>query len=149
MTITLSCDIRIASDRARFSMRFVRMGLVPELASTKLLAHIVGFNQAIELMLTGKTIDAQEADRIGLVNRVVPHDRLMDEALALAAEIAFNPTESLLVIKSLAWTNLGEPDIGEVMAREAKELLAAAQRPAFREAVTAFMEKRRPDFHKA
>jgi enoyl-CoA hydratase/carnithine racemase len=64
LTITLACDARIASDRARFSMRFIRMGMVPELASTKLLPLIVGFSRALELMLTGKTIDAKEAERI-------------------------------------------------------------------------------------
>ncbi|MDI6857718.1 MAG: enoyl-CoA hydratase-related protein [Dehalococcoidia bacterium] len=148
MTMTLNCDARIASDRARFSMRFIRVGIVPELASTMLLAHIVGFHHAMELMLTGKTIDAQEADRIGLVNRVVPHESLMDEAVALAQEMADNDTELLLAVKKLAWTNLTEPDIRKIMTRESEELLAGTQRPAFREAVMAFMEKRKPDFHR-
>jgi 2-(1,2-epoxy-1,2-dihydrophenyl)acetyl-CoA isomerase len=148
LTMTLSADVRIASDRARFSMRFVRMGIIPELASTKLLPLIVGFNRALELMLTGKTIDAQEAERIGLVSRVVPHDRLMEEAVALAADVAFNPTESLQAIKKLTWTNLVESDLQKVMTSEGQELLAAALRPAFGEAVNAFLEKRQPDFHK-
>ena len=148
LTMTLSADVRIASDRARFSMRFVRMGLIPELASTKLLPLIVGFNRALELMLTGKTIDAQEAERIGLVSRVVPHDQLLEEAVTLAADIAFNPTESLLVIKKLTWAHLAETDIGKVMVSEGTELLAATARPAFGEAVSAFLEKRQPDFHK-
>lgn len=147
LTITLSCDVRIASDRARFSMRFVRIGLIPELASTKLLPLIVGFSRALELMLTGKTIDAQEAERIGLVSRVVPHDRLMDEAVALASDIAFNPTESLFAIKKLTWANLLETDIHKVMTSEGQELMAAALRPSFREAVNAFLEKRQPNFH--
>jgi enoyl-CoA hydratase/carnithine racemase len=147
LSITLSCDVRIASDRARFSMRFVRIGLIPELASTKLLPMIVGFSRALELMLSGKTIDAQEADRIGLVSRVVPHDRLMDEAIALAADFAFNPTESLLGIKRLTWSNLVECDLRQVMASEAQELMAAALRPSFKEAVNAFLEKRQPNFH--
>lgn len=149
MTITLSCDVRIASDRARFSMRFVRMGIVPELASTKLLPLIVGFNSALELMLSGKTIDATEAERIGLVNRVVPHDRLMDEAIETATQIAANPTDVLRVIKDLTWQHLGETDLQKIMANEGRELLAATARPAFREAVSAFMEKRQPDFHKS
>jgi enoyl-CoA hydratase/carnithine racemase len=147
LTFTLSCDVRIASDRARFSMRFVRIGLIPELASTKLLPMIVGFNRALELMLTGKTIDAQEAERIGLVSRMVPHDRLMQEAVALAGDIAFNPTDSLFAIKKLTWASLVETDLQKVMTREAEELMAAALRPSFREAVNAFLEKRQPDFH--
>jgi enoyl-CoA hydratase/carnithine racemase len=148
LTITLSCDARIASDRARFSMRFIRMGIIPELASTKLLPLIVGFSRALELMLTGKTIDAAEAERIGLVSRMVPHEKLMDEAAALAADMASNPTESLAVIKRLTWQHIGESDLRKIMVEEGTELLAATQRPAFREAVNAFMEKRQPDFHK-
>jgi len=147
LTITLSADVRIASDRARFSMRFVRIGLIPELASTKLLPMIVGFSRALELMLTGKTIDAPEAERIGLVSRVVPHDRLMEEAVSLASDIAFNPTESLLSIKKLTWASLVETDIHKVMTDEANELMAAAMRPSFAEAVNAFLEKRQPNFH--
>lgn len=149
LTITLSTDVRIASDRARFSMRFVRMGLIPELASTKLLPMMVGFSRAMELMLTGKTIDAQEAERLGLVSRVVPHDRLLDEAVALGAEIAFNPTESLFAIKRLAWNSLCDTDIRRVMTLEAEELMKAATRPSFSEAVNAFLQKRQPDFHKS
>jgi enoyl-CoA hydratase/carnithine racemase len=147
LTMTLSADVRIASDRARFSMRFVRIGLIPELASTKLLPMIVGFSRALELMLTGKTIDAQEAERIGLVSRVVPHDRLIDEAVALAGDIAFNPTESLFAIKKLTWAALLETDIHKVMTDESQELMAAALRPSFGEAVNAFLEKRQPNFH--
>jgi enoyl-CoA hydratase/carnithine racemase len=149
LTITLSCDARIASDRARFSVRFVRVGLVPELASTKLLPLIVGLNRALELMLTGKTIDAAEAERIGLVSRVVPHEKLMDEAVALAAEMASNPTELLQTIKRLTWQHIGEGDLLKIMIAESTELRAAMQRPAFREAVNAFIEKRQPDFHKS
>jgi enoyl-CoA hydratase/carnithine racemase len=148
LTITLSCDARIASDRARFSVRFVRVGLVPELASTKLLPLIVGLNRALELMLTGKTIDAAEAERIGLVSRVVHHEKLMDEAVALAAEMASNPTELLQTIKRLTWQHIGESDLLKIMTAESTELRAAMQRPAFREAVNAFLEKRQPDFHK-
>jgi enoyl-CoA hydratase len=126
-------------------MRFIRVGIVPEIASTMLLAHIVGLHQGMELMLTGKTIDAAEADRINLVNRVVPHESLMDEAVGLAQEMADNDTELLLAVKKLVWTNLQEPDIKAIQTREAQELMAGTQRPAFREAVMAFMEKRKPD----
>ncbi len=127
MTMTLNCDARIASDKARFSVRFIRVGIVPELASTMLLTHIVGFHQAMELMLTGKTIDAQEADRINLVNKVVPHETLMDEAVGLAQDMADNDTELLLAVKKLAWTNLTEPDIRTIMMRERDELDAGTR----------------------
>ena len=148
LTIALPCDIRIASDQARLSMRFVRVGVTPELASTHILPHIVGLGQAMELMLSGKIISGEEAARIGLVNRVVPHDKLMEEAVATAQDIAFNPTESLLIIKKLTWQNLDEGDIMTLHQREGVEFAAAMERPAFKEAVRAFLEKRQPDFHK-
>ncbi len=148
LTITLPCDIRLASDQARLSMRFFRVGIFPELASTNLLSHIVGFGQAMELMLTGKIIEAEEAGRIGLVNRVVPQDKLLDEAVATAQEIAFNPAESVMAVKKMAWQNLDEGDISVIQQREGVELAAAIARPAFKEAVRAFLEKRQPDFNK-
>jgi enoyl-CoA hydratase/carnithine racemase len=148
LTMTLPCDVRIASDQARLSMRFVRVGVLPELASTRLLGQIVGVSQALELMLSGRIIDAAEAGRIGLVNRVVPHEQLMGVAMETAAEIAFNPAESLKVIKSMAWAHLEETSLEGVLKREDKEFAAAMQRPAFKEAVKAFLEKRPPDFHR-
>lgn len=149
LTWTLACDLRIASDQARLSMRFVRVGVIPELASTHILPHIIGLGPALELMLSGKFISAEEAERIGLVNRVVPHDKLMEEALTTAADIAFNPTESLLAVKSLTYQNLAGGDFATILEREQHEFSAALARPSFREAVNAFMEKRQPDFHKS
>ncbi|MCH8813854.1 MAG: enoyl-CoA hydratase/isomerase family protein [Chloroflexi bacterium] len=148
LTITLPCDVRIASEDARLAMRFIRIGVLPELASTKILAHIVGMTHALELMLSGRIIPAEEAGRIGLVNRVVPADRLMDEAMETAAEIAFNPADSIKAVKSMFWENLQEPTIEEAMKREGREFNAAMERPYFKEAVHAFLEKRQPDFHK-
>ncbi len=148
LTITLPCDVRIASENARLSMRFVRVGVLPELGSTRILVEIVGLGQALELMLSGRIIDAAEAGRIGLVNRVVPADRLMDVAEEVAAEIAFNPVESLAAIKRTVWANFGEPDLNQVMRREVEEFNLAMQRPYFKEAVRAFIEKREPDFHR-
>jgi len=149
LTMTLPCDVRIASEQARLSMRFVRIGVLPELASTRLLLHIVGLTQAMELMLSGRIIQAEEAGRIGLVNRVVPHEQLMEAALEMAAEIAFNPAESLAAIKRLVWENLTETELEEVWKRENREFAAAMQRPAFKEAVKAFLEKREPQFNRA
>ena len=148
LTITLPCDVRIASERARLSMRFVRVGVLPELASTRLLVEIVGLTQALELALSGRIIDGAEAGRIGLVNRVVPAEQLLDAAVETAAEIAFNPAESVAAIKRTIWANLTSTDIGEMMRREVEEFNQAMQRPYFKEAVRAFIEKREPDFHR-
>jgi enoyl-CoA hydratase/carnithine racemase len=129
-------------------MRFIRVGIVPELASTMLLTHIVGFHHAMELMLTGKTIDAQEADRIGLVNRVVPHESLTGRGGRSGAGDGGQRHRAAARVKKLAWTNLTSLDVKKIMTREGEQLAAGTQRPAFREAVMAFMEKRKPDFHK-
>ena len=148
LTYTLPCDVRIASDNAKLSMRFIRVGVLPELASTGILPHIVGVTQAMELMLTGRIIDAQEAGRIGLVNRVVPHEILLDTAVDTAAEIAFNPTENLAAIKRETWKNLLAGSYKEMMKNEVVEFNEAMNRPYFKEAVRAFLEKRQPEFHK-
>ena len=128
-------------------MRFVRVGVMPELASTYLLSHIVGVSHALDLSLSGRIISGEEAGRIGLVNRVVPAEKLLDEAIALAAEYAFNPSQSLSAIKRQIWHNLTNVDTREVMRGEMVEFVAAQRRPHFKEAVTAFREKREPDFH--
>ena len=148
LTITLGADVRIATPQARLSVRFVQVGVMPELASTYLLSHIVGVSQALELLLSGRIISGEEAGRLGLVNRVVEPDRLMEDAIATAAEFAFNPLESTLAIKKQVWENLTKVDVREVMREEMREFVAAQQRPYFKEAVSAFREKRDPDFHK-
>ena len=91
LTLTLCCDVRIASEQARLSARFVRIGLTPELGSTYFLPQITGLGVAAELILTGRIIDAAEAGRVGLVNRVVPRDALEKEAMAFAADVASRP----------------------------------------------------------
>jgi 2-(1,2-epoxy-1,2-dihydrophenyl)acetyl-CoA isomerase len=147
LTMTLSCDVRIASDQARFSARFVRIGLTPELASSFLLPQIVGLGNAMELIMTGKIIDADHAYRIGLVSKVVPHEKLMEEALAVADEIAFNPTQQLRWAKQLVYANVVNNDIRGVQLAESVIFAAAGRTDAAREAARAFVEKREPRFH--
>jgi len=148
LTITLPCDVRIASRQARLSMRFIRVGVLPELASTFILPHIVGLGNALELMLSGRIISGEEAGRIGLVNRVVDGDRLLEEAIATAAEIAFNPTESHRVIKRETWEFVTQGGVlSDIIAKEGREFYASQKRPYFKEAVRAFIEKREPRFH--
>jgi len=88
LTLSLLCDIRVASQSARMSMRFTQIGLIPEAASPLLLPRIVGLANALDLSLTAKTIDASEAYRIGLVNYLVPDDQLMSKAMEIAESIA-------------------------------------------------------------
>jgi enoyl-CoA hydratase/carnithine racemase len=90
-TITLTCDIRLASERAKFSLAFVRIGVTPELCSTFFLPRLIGYGKAAELIFTARTFDAHEALEIGAVNQVVPHHRLMSEAKKMAQQIASMP----------------------------------------------------------
>jgi 2-(1,2-epoxy-1,2-dihydrophenyl)acetyl-CoA isomerase len=90
-TVTLTCDIRLASERAKFSCAFVRIGVTPEFCSTYFLPRLIGYGKAAELVFTARPFDAQEALEIGAVNRVIPHQRLIPEAKKIARQIASMP----------------------------------------------------------
>ena len=94
-TVTLTCDIRLASERATFSGAFVRIGLTPELCSTYFLPRLIGYGKAAELIFTARPFDAHEALEIGAVNRVFPHNRLMPEAKKMAKQIASMPSTAV------------------------------------------------------
>jgi 2-(1,2-epoxy-1,2-dihydrophenyl)acetyl-CoA isomerase len=147
LTLALPCDVRIASDTARLSIRFIKVGLIPELGSTRLLAQIVGLGHATEMCLTGRFVEAEEALRMGLVSRVVPGDQLLDAALAKASEIANNPAQAVMMIKELLAKNPTEPDLDAVMEREQVRDEIARRLPDHREAIAAFREKREPRFN--
>lgn len=147
LTMILPFDVRIASTRAQFSIRFVKMGLMPELGSTRLLAQIVGLGNSTDMCLTGRMVAADEALRIGLVSAVTEPDDLFDVALAKATEIAGNPTRAVMMIKELLAKNPLDPDLESVMEREGLRDQIARRLPDHTEAVTAFMEKREPKFN--
>jgi enoyl-CoA hydratase/carnithine racemase len=148
LTMSLACDIRIASDQAKLSARFVRVGLTPECGSTRTLPQVAGMGNALFMALTGRIIDADEGLARGLVDRVVPHEKLMEEAMALAEEIAGNPPSSVWAAKRLIYANSVESDIRRVVAAEGDSLTNAQRSPEHAEAVKAFLEKRAPDFAK-
>ncbi len=147
LTLTLPMDIRIASEQARFSMRFIRMGITPEVASTTYLPQIVGLQNALDLILTARIIDAPEALRMGLVVRVVPGDQLMDAALAVASEIASNPLEQVMLGKRMVHQHMVEQDIDAVVADEDRAIISSYKGAAHKEAVRAFLEKRPAQFN--
>jgi enoyl-CoA hydratase/carnithine racemase len=139
------CDIRIASSTARFAESFVKVGIVPGDGGCWLLPRVVGASMAAELALTGDTIDAAEALRIGLVSRVVAPEALLDTALALAGRIAANPPQVLRWTKQL----LQQARTGTLDAAldSAGMLQGQAHHTAdHAEAVAAFFEKRTPVF---
>jgi 2-(1,2-epoxy-1,2-dihydrophenyl)acetyl-CoA isomerase len=146
-TLPLACDLRIASENARVSMRFVRIGLTPELGSTQILAQVAGLANAAEMMLTGRIYDAQEALRLGVVSKVVPQDQLLPEALALADEIAFNPMQHVRWAKKMLHANAVNDNIRSVLQTEDEIFVQALRTPAFAEAGKAFVEKRDPVFN--
>ncbi len=145
-SMALACDIRIASDKARFGMVFVKRGIVPDAGGSFTLPRVVGFPRACEMILTGDTIDAAEADRIGLVNRVVPHDELMMAAKELAGKIAKNPPLAVQMAKASLYSSMTETDIIDQMKREEIAQAKLLNTEDFIEAATAFLEKREPHF---
>jgi 2-(1,2-epoxy-1,2-dihydrophenyl)acetyl-CoA isomerase len=136
----------IASDRARFAMAFVKMGLVPELASSHFLVQRMGLGRASEMCLTGKLYSGEEALKMGLADRLVPHDALMTEAIGLAREMAANPSPQLRWIKQLITENGVDTDLAAIQRREVAFLEKARVSAEHKEAVQAFLEKRAPDF---
>jgi len=146
LSLALGCDIRIASDRARFCMVFVKRGIVPDTAASFTLPRVVGLPKACELILTADPIDAAEADRIGLVNRVVPHDELLKTAKELAQRIAKNPPLAVAMAKADLYKAMEEKDIIKQMKREEKSQEVLLNTNDFQEAAVAFVEKREPVF---
>lgn len=146
MTMILPFDVIVASEKAKFGMFFIKMGLVPELASSHFLVQRMGFGRASEMCLSGRLYDAAEAHEAGLVDRLVPHDSLLDSTLALAGGIATNPDRQLRMIKSLLSANGCDSDLRAVQERETVDLRKCWKSPEHAEAVRAFLEKRPPKF---
>jgi 2-(1,2-epoxy-1,2-dihydrophenyl)acetyl-CoA isomerase len=145
VSLALACDYRIASDAASFSMAFVRIGLIPDAGSCYLLPRTVGMAKALELALLSEKVDAETALQIGLVNRVVPADRLMEEANALASKLAALPTAAIGMTKRI-FLEASRLSLAETMDREAVVQDQAAGTDDHIEGVMAFLEKRTPVF---
>lgn len=144
--VALSCDIRIASDRALFSMIFVKRAIVPDTGTTYLLPRLVGMGMACELAFTGDIIDAQEALRIGMVNRVVPHDDLMKAAKELATKIAKNPPITVRCAKRALYYGAINTDLTAQVDFESHLNQINSKTEDRIEGSKAFLEKREPQF---
>ena len=145
MGVAISCDIRIASEQAAFAEAFVRMGLIPGDGSCWQLPRLIGLSNTFLMQYTGQAVDGNEAFRMGLVSRVVPHDELMPAAMELATRLAHGATQSISLIKYLVQKST------HTDMRESLEIAHVAQEAAratedHKEAVRAFIDKRRPDF---
>jgi 2-(1,2-epoxy-1,2-dihydrophenyl)acetyl-CoA isomerase len=144
-SIALACDIRIAADGASFIEVFGRVGLVPDTGSSWLLPRLVGYARAAEMVFGADPVDATTAERIGLVNRVVPADQLHDEAHALAAKLASAAPLALALAKR-GLNRALESSLQEALEYEAQLQAIAGRSADHREGVAAFVEKRPPKF---
>jgi enoyl-CoA hydratase len=145
MELALMADLRVASERARFGELFVKRGLCCDVPGLARLASLVGRERAAELLFTGRLVEAEEALRLGLVSRVVPHEKLRDEAITLAARIAENPPLAVRRLKAGLRVAL-DPDFAELGRWVASSLAELFQTEDHREGVRAFLEKREPRY---
>jgi enoyl-CoA hydratase/carnithine racemase len=147
--LALASDIRLLSDRAKFAFLFTKVGLSgADMGACYLLPRIVGQGRAAELLFIGDTIDAQECFRIGLANRVVEHEKLLDETYALARRLRDGPVNALAVTKALL-VREADMDLVQALELEASEQARLMQAPDFTEGYQAFIGKRPPKFNQS
>jgi len=143
--LALGCDVRVASDKARMGAVFTKRGILPESGGTWMLPRLLGWAKAAELVFRGKILDAQEALALGLVNTVVPHEKLAEETRAWAEEIAGNAPLAVQAAKRLM--RLGLEETFEASVHHAYlQLLPLFGTEDFKEGVSSFLEKRPADF---
>ena len=143
--VALAADIRIASEKAVFGLTFIKRGIAPDTGVSYFLPRLVGTARACELAFTGDPMTADEAGRIGLVNRVVPHDQLLPETMDLAKKIAKSPPIPVNLAKAAIYRGL-ESDLVSQMKHELLANKVALASEDFKEGMTAYMEKREPVF---
>lgn len=144
-TMLLHCDLVYAAETARFHMPFVDLGLVPEFGSSVLFPALAGHRRAAAHLLLGQPLDATTAAGLGLVNAIVPPDRLMDTAMAAAEALAAKPPTALRLTKMLMKRGTGAT-LDAAVREESRLFLERLASPEAREAFAAFLEKRKPDF---
>jgi enoyl-CoA hydratase len=150
LALALAADTRVCSESARFNAAFVRLGLSGcDVGVSYLLPRTVGPTLAFEMMLTGRLIDATEAERVGLVLRVVPDGEVVDEALAIAAQICANAPFGVRLTKQAMWANLDAPNLQAAIELENRNQILAVMTSDHREAVAAFVGKRAATFRNA
>ena len=147
VTMILPADIRIASETARFGLPFVRRGIIPESCATWFLPRIVGIATAVDWSVTGRIFDAQEALAHGLVRELVPQAEVLSRAQEVAAEIASQTSAvSVALTRQMLWRQLSAPHPMGANRVESAALLALGSMADAKEGVSAFKEKRPPDF---
>jgi enoyl-CoA hydratase/carnithine racemase len=146
LVIALYCDLRLASDTARFSTTFARRGLVAEYGMAWMLPRIVGHANALDLLFSARTLDAAEALRMGLVNRIFPQETFLDRAQEYASELASSVSpRSLRIIKRQVYEAMLQP-LSEAFDVSVREMMDSFRTEDFKEGVAHFVEKRPPAF---
>jgi len=143
--IALACDIVIAHEKVNFIQAFSLIGLIPDSAGTFFLPRLIGFQKASALTMLGDKVSAEEAERIGMIYKVIPFDHFNNEVDKLANKLATMPTKALGLIKQTLNKSLTNT-LEEQLALESKNQIIAAQTNDYQEGVLAFIEKRKPNF---
>ena len=144
-TILLHCDLAYAADGTRFMMPFVNLGILPEAGSTLLLPSLIGHHRAAELLLLAEPFSAQRATELGIVNRAVPADQLLSVVGAAAQALAEKPTNAICTAKQMMKQHLRN-DLERVIREEVLAIAEQLESPETEEALSAFLQKRTPDF---
>ncbi|MCL4130295.1 UNVERIFIED_CONTAM: hypothetical protein GTU68_010724 [Idotea baltica] len=143
--IALACDIVIAHEKVSFIQAFSLIGLVPDSGGTYFLPRLIGFQKALALAMLGEKVSAEEAERLGMIYKVMPLENFQEETQKLALKLANMPTKALGKIKELFNQSMSN-DLQAQLALESKLQIEAAQTDDYREGVAAFIEKRKPNF---
>lgn len=145
LSLALGCDFRIASDQARFFTVFVRRALIPDVGVTWFLPRVVGLQKALMMSWLSDEVKAAEAERIGLVDKVVPHDQLMEETMALANRLANGPSIAIELTKRAMYRGLTNDLLPHLDLEEKYQAICQASDDA-KEGNLSFQEKRAPNF---
>lgn len=143
--LALACDLRLAAESAKFSVAFIKIGLIPDAGVSFFLPRVVGLGRAMQMSMLGEALDAQEAHRVGLVNEVVPDEKLEEEVSTLAGRLAGLPTQALGRIKQTLHRSF-ESDLAAALEAEAVGQTFCGYTEDHKEGIAAFFEKRDPTF---
>lgn len=146
LDMALQCDLRFASDQARFGEGYIKVGIVPGDGGGYYLPRIIGVDKALEMLWTGDIIDAQEAKEIGLITRICAHEQLQEDAHKFATRLAHGPQEAMRLTKRTVYQGL-DTDLKTSLDNVSSFMALVTEHPDFHEGIQAIIEKRKPKFN--